>query len=874
MNRIIDLMDDNNFLTCVKEDIVEEFKKKYPNLNELKNRFINGNQKILLPLGAILFNNAFKIAYHVAKLEGITYEDYLILIAKYKSSKDKSKKNAIIKFILDTYIFHKLESEKVGHLINMFASMQCWNVIDFFHYHGFKAINVNEFMKHVPAYKLNEMNKLGYNTENSAFLIKMIKNLNVSSKEIQKYQNIAGCEKYLFQYRDSALIDYYVINNKIKLTQKELTYACNHLNFDAIQYLLTKGIELTEKNLKSLLKYNNGIIGHYERRRFRRRFRRTVFVKEPNHKKIINFEENFVNIIKNNNNILTLMKNTSDLWFAILKNNYLLIANYLIENGFKIKLSKIDSLLNIKKNIMKDDVENIKKLFELKIIKPIDISENSLYLDMAVINGANKIVDYFYNTLKMKCSKNIITMRYYFGNHDFDNCIKNLIKINYPFYDVIFKLACYSGNLEAVKLLHTKVTVTSKHIELALVNYQTKIVDFLIENKCTYTKRNMIDRLLDLCVYYRKTKQVMKIIKYANDKLEGTATSRCIRVIINNYDKKVLEYLNNNFNMTINQNISIYNLMHIRYGIRGRRYLRRHPRNIIHNTKNFNTIQYLHENMKMKIYNHKDEADRIIKQLLLDDNFILLRYIGDKINYKFKTTDLKYAMDNFCQIDIIQYLESKGLHPTEIMFSNALFDGSLHIVKYFHEKYKYTIDLKQLHIYLCHDDPRTKILWYIINVLGIKPTPYSIDILLRKARCYCTLYGLLEILLKNVNGITEYAKNKMSEIDAHRDHAWSSKILNKVKTIQYEPHNDEILNDNDVADVLLNHAMDWEDFVIGEVHQEHNNNVERREIDLEDIIVENDEDDDENETEVIENEEDINSEIENEELNDDHKIKK
>jgi len=845
--RIIDLMNDNNFLTCMQNDDLEEFKKKYSNINELKNRFTDRTNKFILPLTVVIFYNAYKIGYHIAKLEGITYDDYLMTLNKYKISNDTKKKANIVKFILDTYVFHKLNNIDVGCLINSFAQFQCWNVIDFFHYHGYKANNKEEFMKHVPPYKLAEMIKFGYNTKNtknSECLIKMIKNSNIPSKDIQKIENINGYEKYLFQFRDPILIDYYVTNETIKLNNKCMDYACQHLNFDVIEYLMTKNIQLTGKHLIILLKCQSG----GRKRNFRRAGLRYLMrtMKKINH--VGNYEERLINILKKNKDILDKLVNTGNLWVRIFKNDYFLIASYLMDNGFKIKLAKSEIIRNLKYYIENDNVESIKKIFELKILKPIEISEQSKFMDLAVLSKANNTVDYLYNILKMKCSRNVIQYRYYFTateNH-YKDCINNLLKINYPFYEPIFKLACYSGNLEVVKLLYKKVKLSSIHIEMALINNKIKIVEFLLENKCRYSKKCLVDRILLLCRNYQKTSQIFKIIKYAIIKLKATASYQCLHLILKVYDRNLLEYINNNCEIKGLENMTIYHLIPTYYHNAMRR---KHQRikNNGEDTKNYNNIQYLHETMGVKIYNNVDEIDKIIKQLIYKDDYILLKYIADTIDYKFNINDMKISLDNICDINIIKYIESKGIIPTEVMFSDALFEGSIEIVKHLHDKYKYTVNNKQMNLYLCKHDPHPKILWFIIHVLGIKPTPYSIDILLRKARCFCTLHALIEILIKNVDGITQYASTRMPEIHIHGSNLWAMEILNNVDIIEYQPINDELVHDADIANVHGNDDFMWDNF--GAIDEP------RNDIRIADDIIIDDIQDDENsdDDEVVDN---------------------
>lgn len=826
----------NELLDCLRNDDIKIFTNKF----NIFHKLIKEYAQFKTLLSFVLLFNTDEIAYFCAKRYGVTFKDFNILTNKYNHRIDKGN---ITKLMLNFCIFSKMSNVEIEKIINTFARIDCWSLVDYFHIQNFRANDRESLMYNVPKYKIAEMLRLGYKM-NEGCLLNLIKDGSIESNEIKSFfdkMEIVNIKKYELQLIKSrepefvkSIIEKY--NSTFKFTDKHLDIACVGRNFPMIRYLLDLKIKFTKNSFNKLIDKKKlystiwvtrrgDLVAHNGLYRRRRRIAGGTNIGIYSQLKLIDdynrklgccpeYEKEIIDLFKNYPKVKPV--NSLYLWSLVVGNNYFNLADYLIEKGLKCKLSSFVIIRRIKDLILEDNIEIIKKLLSAKLINLNEVSSKPELMNTAILNNATKTVDYFHNTLKMKCTNAILNYlakmrcRYSYKFTGLYNVVTCLIKIGFPLNDKLMTIACKSNDLKTVEFLYeNKIEGTRKHIETALVCYNIRIVKFLLKQKCKYTKRNLVDRILKYYekFYYRFDERIiLNVVKFAHNKLKGTATHKCLHFILYSQHTKLLQYAIENLNITIPDDVSVCSILAMNpYNRRDRR---RRYRNInndymaIDDCK-FGFIKYIHEELNVKISLPSDIISEQIKTLMMNSDLNLLKYIAEKTNYVFTNNDLynfiRFYSDYYCSgyenigLETFKYIESKGVIPTEPIFMYAVLNNALSILEYLFDKYKFNITLKIFNDYVSNNWITVKMLTFIIDVLKIKPTPYSIELYLDRGRH--TFYDdysskILPLLLQNTIGVTLESYNLLNSSLQNK------KLLEKVNIVEYEPVEEEIINEN------------------------------------------------------------------------------
>lgn len=845
----ISYSDDKNMVKILLNDDLDKF-NEYIETNDIMDNFIfwcsNFKSRCNINLmECVLKFNCGKIARHLEKKNKINIYCMMIILSKFTKKKEneneneneKENKNQIEtyntakKLFIDFLSCIKFDDNEADIIFNKLIDKKEWELVKLLHGNGYMIKNYTSILSKLPIEILHDILKYEYGYElNNDLKVNIITNskinidtLNNLMKDLNDINLIKNKEYNNKLFKVYGLYDIDFIKEFEKLgyvpDKQCLNYAFEKFNFDAIYHLLDKGFILQEKHIYGLffVKYvsNKRIKNkNRNRNRYRTRFARmkSIISKANRIKKINNYDDKileFLGKFYNDSNKMIFDRVIIKIMDCLLIAKCYKLLNYIKEKcNIDLKIRIDDIRYHVIKIIEDDCVDDLKKLFDLKILLPIDISTNPTYLSIALINGSQMLIEYFTEELSMCCTSIVVESNYKFKQiKNKIKFIQNLEKIGYPITNNIIQMCYVNGSLELIKYLHEKkYKIPSGLFGLIdiLIN-KKNIINQVIKYGYKFNKKNLIDRFINSVLnvkwYFANTEKInIKNLSFLI-KIGGTASSKSANYLAEYGLFKELFYLYDKFNIKPDKKCIIDFLS---FDFFKKRFNKEYD---------IKTFEFIENEMKIDIFKDIDDhsKEKII-QNFMKTNSKLLDYIVNKINYKLSINDMIDYFNHMIghNLNIVKYFESFGIVPTNdiLLKSISLNLNNNNIANYFIEKYKFDITIKDAHELIYHNDDITIDKLKYFTKLGIKFTPYSIMLIINKRTT--KHLSVIKHLIDEVGKITQKIYNLLNK------YSWID--INKYEIVEYEPTNDEIIIDNDYdGDNDMGNERDYLDDVLNDV---------------------------------------------------------
>lgn len=668
-----------------------------------------------------------------------------------------------------------------------------------------------------------------------------------------------------------------MLNNALKLEydkilHKILSYACIYINYNLITYLIKKNIFPSQNDLlhifcitkkpprkmkkstisKSKFKYRSYI---------RRRFGDDKFNKKYSVVKsyyTIEHEDYLVDLIEimvKNNICHPFEKNINIVILKFFQIDQIYLAVKLMMcYPNTVKLNSNMKNIIIRNTIILDDVNLLKNLIELKIIKTEIFNTQKMYLYRALFSSSFSVAKYMVETLKMKISTSFFKKKRHYYYYDYskipsvfvsnhkkliDFFIDNNLKID---KNILIVFISY-GNLEALKYCEEKLKLLPS----------LKDIMSLLPRKYNGTSKKNYSKIFKY--YYDKldnvrsiTSLVLSLLKKIDNKNDSFVLALIKHVAKNKRlkSKKILNYAFECCNVNIikyfNQTHKIpmnteETLLGIRKFITGKNiYGGFHSFDSYRNFQRLNKLYNIYKYIElispalfkilkqMLISMNSNTADEIdIKQFMYSvcsPNITELQ-ITQIYNRIYEMFDHKINSENL--IDILYHSRVpqnlgailKLVHPSDELIKKILLKIIVHSYETFvasvnsNDLIKSALTLQILNNALflkcC-----TGVLAYLINNANIIPTPYSYHVFTMELNNYrahrynkhdleeiTTILKLLftrqkQIAREDFDFLSEYAQNKnITDFNLLK-----FKIIDKYKPYDYELLDNEIVEMN------------------------------------------------------------------------------
>lgn len=757
------------FCTCDLDYI----KFKYQNSKFQKYRLIT----------RILINNSENIAKFIIHTEKINLYDLIYIIKILKKNKNLKK------IFLFAWLYLVNQNNNLDLLFSKLIQNKLWDLIDYIHTAGHKISDISKYINLIPLnilniwlnniYKINPVNLITHPDINNFNLYQIINKINPNPKIIKK---LYGTKPVSF------------IKNFEKYNSRDnFDYSCQKLNLPVILYL-SNNYQIKNNNLKYLLFTDNLSCCKY--------------FKIPNIKlnsvkinKIPEYQKYLINILsklKNPNSQTNNILNNS-LYNLIFANKYKLI-NY-IQNNFEINFCFDQKIFNkyIEFLITMDDLSNLKLGIQNNIYKPINISLDPYFLDLALIKNSQNIIKYFSENLNMVCSDKILEYFKYprLNSTNRLNILKNLELIGYPVYSdknlkKIINILISKNDLKSIKYIKSKknfIPMTGL-VETSLRYNRILLSKYFIKLGQNYQKKNLIDRVFNKknTNRYKYNINITNIIKYLL-KLGGTATSKTINFLSHKGQFESLIILFEKFNLIPNKS----ELLDFLARDKSTRYMDQYL-----NYPEY--LEYFKNNIKINIF---ENSELYYREIILN-NFVsnsgLFKYFADYMDFKFDNLNIRKIIKNHdLDQEIINYIESKGYIPTKEIFLLSLFSNPYKnheyispITKYLYHKYKYRINIGDLHKLIKKNHVNINIINIFTKYFKINITPYTISLLLEK---YINQFSnlIIQYSLTLTKKITQEDFNQINNSFNYKLQKFINNIL--IEIVEYEPTRFEIVRE-------------------------------------------------------------------------------
>lgn len=800
---------DSSIYKILMNDDLNEFLNKYKTSESIlddfhRNCISDETCNIIKPIECILKYNNGKIALHTMKEFGMTFYGFLGLMNLLRTNKNKVKYEIGKKLFLKSILYSNLTQDETSFILTKLFSIKEWDLIDLFHMYGYKVNDIESMLKYIDDSKMSRLINYGYKFSEKSIAL-MLTNEYISLNKIEqlglkneiimdnKNRNIL-----LKLYKNGNIENIKYIESKgFDINNDCLDNAVDGFNFDIIFDILNHTeYKLKNDHLYKLLfidneKKHNRNINRY--RYNRRRQSRFILQSYKNHGKIMksikNYGKYMIDIL--NDHISEKQKNIIDKKLDKIMPNIIYgysfdFYEYLKENYFfNTELNK-----NITEDIMRiiinnDDIVNLKKIIEYKLIIPIDISSNTGYMNMALHSNSSKIIEYFHNDLKMVCNNDVIRYIKYNYNIDKECFIKNLEKIEYPLENII-DIISQKGTVSIIKYLIDKdYKMSNKTIEHLLSNKHYELANYMLDNGYKLNCKYLIDRILNNNInnrHYRiKNRVTIRQINHLI-KLGGTATQKSSNILVERGIYNCVVHLYTKFGLVPSKEAVIKNL----------------SRWYINNDKIENIIKYVDymiDVMKIDIFNNIDQhiLDNIIYINCTDDKLLSLKYLSDKLNYTFTSEHINRTIDYNDNIETLKFLENKGVIITKEHLLMCVIGNYVKCAKYIHNKYKFDLTLKDIHNLIITARIYHNGLKCASETFNIKYTPYTVKLIIEK---YLNRwdYTVIKYIILNVRSITQESYNRIINSNHHN----IIKIINKsIKDnncliVNYQPSDEEL----------------------------------------------------------------------------------
>lgn len=817
-----------DLLTILKSDDMETFIQKYK-LDNLVSKFKYCRRCGPDILPCILAYNCDKIARYVMQTHPPKFNDYTMVIQKMTRHKLKSKQDGYISLFIEMFP-QNLADEHIQLLIEKMVRYKLWVILDYVHHMGYRATDINKlvqfmdisridyYKKFYDKFDITDDNILILITNNDLQLYTIDKERivqtinNPTNKDTLITSSIKHGLRYLMMLED---FGFNVDNDMLDIVAKD-----NRI--DLVDYLVDKGYELRldhiyhlifmpEENVKKSKPKTNSQKGAKKRAKGRRNYSRWRIesLKKKRAKRVVANVNNYDQILAKL--VEKFLEDASIQFRKVLQKSSIYLLQLYCFETLDLFINKYEYVTNFDSRLIndivwrlinKDDIDNLKRLYKLGVVREVDISKNPSNFDNAFCNKSTKMIDYFSNELNMRCTNNTTRGLYRYENKV--DAIKKLQQVGYPFNTPMGREAINqiikSGSLNGLKYLSELGCKFDNHmIVLALSENKIVVANYLLNNGCSVTKRNLLDRVLNKTYqsywgYYKKELN-QKTISYIS-KIGGTATIKSVDILCKKFKFKNVPFIYKTFNITPIFDPAIFNF--------DRWYYRSDDV-----MKTFMVLLKYYEKCGIEVF--KKEYNfffcALVDKLLYVSDIEDVKYLISKIEYKIDARIL-YKMTEYDlndkHLDTVKFIESCGVEITKDMMLRMCryrSEASEKIIKYIIDKYKFKITRSDIHTMILDGTYLYEIL-NAVETFKLKLSPYTLQL-------YKIFHGIRKWDMRDINKMVVDIGTITPELyDACKavDNGFSRFIKNNSITVEeYEPCDDELVdNDMVVAHMVAN----------------------------------------------------------------------
>ena len=758
--------------------------------------------KLKPTLSRILFFNQGQIIRYCIKeniYKPVLTDIYNLIHFINKSKTKKEQYCEIFKLLYKKYNPAQDEMDKLIFIIHY------WPLTKYLLNDGFRISEHLEekWMSTISIDHIHELISYGYIPITEKYLMNVI----MQRKNI-KFHLI----KHMFEQLDSNG-DLVIKNNKI------INRHLNKFSIEDIKYLVNdKGLELTENcldcafpNIKLMVylqeKYPNKRISEtsvskilylkiFKKIKHNWKYNRYINVCLKKISKIHDYEKNIIKLLHNVDNQLLECILTEYMSILVRCRLYEIIV-YLQKRSHALMpyICRKDISSTIYSIIRDDDIDSMKKMFEFKVIEPIVISTESYYLDYALSMESKKCIKYMHGILKMRCSINYLKRHhFYIQTNKTLQLLKILDDIGYPFTDRHMEYACKHQNIQVILFLMDKgCNIKPQICTYLFVKDKYKIIDFLLAlGKIKYNTKNLIDQVIYRSYtissrrYYCRKLINKRKINILYNKYGGAYTGKYIDKLMAYDCIDELVYLHKLCGIKINKKLFLREF----HGCLNRIWtspIISHK--IISFDKKYNLGLFKNIN--------KNRFQYITCKILemYSSVNVFLKYIESESKHKYTDAHINMVIRNVRsknKINKIKYLEDNGIKITINHFYSAV-KCCRNVAEYFYKKYSFKITLHDIHVKLMNDVNCSDII-YIFKITRIKPTPYTVKLIVQRFLEKHYLWRLGSFL-------NFYKGPIMPETFENLNNTNNTRLKCKAKNrqiVNYEPRPDEIIFNNDV----------------------------------------------------------------------------
>lgn len=833
-SELLDILDNDkydDFLKLSKEDILNKI-----NISTC----IHTNRKKCREdsIATVIFkhnikrkNNICKISEYAVFHYNINSEAMTELMSKYKFV----KKSLIVKCIF----MLNLTDLEMNSIFQKILLQNDWIICDLLHMLNYKLIDINKVINKIPYSRIPKLLELNYKLNMSSIMLLILKYNIYDSSSLAK---LGFCQKMITDKKNSDIIIKlfgkgsvelvkFIEKNEFVVTQECLHEAVINLNFKVISLLLSKNMVLTDddcyalffKNKNKKNKNKNKKVSRYRRNSWKtwRKIRKYSNIIS----KVNNYEENMINLIENTSNkILNSIQNkipnripnkildeTFGKYLMYLLNSHCFkLANVIakkINCDIKHILEKYSLYRIVRDIIQSDNLDSLKKLFESKIVLPIEISVDTNYMNMALFSNSTKIINYFHDDLKMVCSPNVHQNLDYHRVKNKDDMIKNLIRFSYPINDAFIRAILRVEKFKVIEyLMEKKYQMPSFVVDYAILSKKYKIANKILES-VKISKRGYINKMIN-----------MNCTSAFNSYKKGCKLN----------SKKQFQYMIN-LGCTFttnnkNRHIKLYDIfaldtimiMHELFGYEPRKEeiisMLSNYRIRYSGVKSEKIIEFL-EYFKdiCKIFadgsfngSHENICEYVSRNV--DTNLPLLKYILKESKTKLSKENIVYMFGRIyssCSYNkFFDFCEENDVVINKNFLISNLRDMQDIAVTHIIKRYNIKVSLFELHNEIATKRLFVSSIVNIFDALKIEMTPYTIKLVIN------TMYGwgykdYVVIILSKCGILQETYDKIMSGVNI-RVRNYVIKNKNKIKVVEYDPLPEEIVDEN----IIVNHDID------------------------------------------------------------------
>jgi len=826
-------INDKNLCKCFHTDGLTVFVEKYPDLDTMAKTILFDKKSNVLKyfINEIISTDSkdsFDIIKYIASKNGVEFHDLEYIATIYKNK--KAPKDNLSKLFLYIYIYSKLNQVESSRLINVFSNVKCWTVVDFLHMQGLRAIDNDDFMKNIPLDKIDDMiskynytlarsNKAALTSSNILSLkLPTFKTVAELMPEVKAVEPAKDKKKKRRPRKFKSMSRLCRPGGRISSKRKTaINFNENYKkilkskakNITTLLDIVAKGDKISESELLAVIKNFLTVQKTKRQKKVKKTKSRVVetevvgevmdSVNDDVNDEINDDIEviNEANGINNHENTITEDKiiqlidsfdkiaflDIFDLHRALLvRTKFKIVTNLRNKNIFQSKRSNIDKRTIqgfIKNFIETNDIEHIKKFSELKYINLNTLSTMSEYMDFAMRINSDKYIDFFKDELKMSCSTNILYNDYRarriggkLKSKEYLELIKRLDKAEYPLNTAkSVALIIKEGDAKVISyLIEKKIEFPKTVITQALFNSSIDIVNILIKNGYTYTKKNMLDRLLRHfnAARWSYKPNKLQLIKFVSKKLEGTISSSGYVELIKLRDMKLLEYIHKTYPIEFNdanKKVIIEATNKLIMDYRNRWY------GMDAMTK---IVKYVEEKMGIPVLD-KINIDEFVNKCIYNVEIDTLTYVVNKHNYvltqhhltTFLTNERDRCTKGVLTTDVVKFFESQNVTATYEIFLLTLTFYKMDVAKYLSVKYDFTFSQKQFHTMILFDLFARSTMTDIVDFFNLKITPYTLEIITQSGTSPYNTMALINHLFVNVYKLTQkthdYIKNQQEK---------------------------------------------------------------------------------------------------------------